>query len=52
MDTDLVIQKLIELDEKVSKLAPIERLDQLENRIIGKLDKQYTVLSRLDLQMT
>lgn len=48
MNEDLIIQKLIELDEKVGNLATQASLKQLDERITNALDQQMVILQRLD----
>lgn len=45
---DRIIQKLLEIDEKLSKTATNERVDNLERRIMDQFDKQLVILQRLD----
>ena len=48
MNEDRIIQKLVELDEKVDKLAPQEHVDARFNDVMTTLDAQTSMLERLD----
>ncbi|MBP9749035.1 hypothetical protein KBD18_02395 [Patescibacteria group bacterium] len=48
MDEQKVVQKLIELDEKVETMATQKSIDHLSSFVSKALDDQLVILQRLD----
>lgn len=48
MNEDKIIQKLLDIEEKISHLASNERIDKFEAHVLDILDKQTIILQRLD----
>ena len=48
MNEDLVINKLIEIDQKLGSYATNARVDALEQRILQNQDEMLVILKRLD----
>ena len=48
MDEDLIINKLIEIDEKLSAFSTNERVGQLEQKVMQSQDEMMVILKRLD----
>lgn len=48
MNEDKIINKLIEIDEKLDGFAKKSDLKELEERLVTQLDQQSVILKRLD----
>lgn len=48
MHEDKIIQKLLDIEEKIGYLATNERVDKFEARVLDILDKQTVILQHLD----
>ena len=48
MNEDKVLQKLVDIEEKMERFVTNEKFDKFSNQVMSTLDKQGVILQRLD----